>query len=81
MANDNVTVRAHAKINWALNVCSRRADGYHILDMLVQRIGLHDVLQFSPADSQVIFYILQIRLRESMPQRLALKKFSLIWFH
>lgn len=25
--------------------------------------------------------ILQIRLRESMPQRSALKKFSLIWFH
>jgi|LSQX01.1.fsa_nt_gb 4-diphosphocytidyl-2-C-methyl-D-erythritol kinase len=51
MANDNVTLRAHAKINWALNVCSRRADGYHILDMLVQRIDVHDLLQFSPADS------------------------------
>lgn len=49
MANDSIRVLAHAKINWVLNVCARREDGYHILDMLVQRIDLHDVLQFSPA--------------------------------
>ena len=42
---------AHAKINWALNVLGRRPDGYHELDMLVQRIGLADTLELLPADS------------------------------
>ncbi len=27
-------IKATAKINWALNVLSRRPDGYHELDML-----------------------------------------------
>ncbi|NLX82938.1 MAG: 4-(cytidine 5'-diphospho)-2-C-methyl-D-erythritol kinase [Clostridiales bacterium] len=49
MENDNFTLKAHAKINWALNVLSRRSDGYHILDMLVQRIDLADVLTFEQA--------------------------------
>lgn len=50
MANDNFLIKAHAKINWALNVLSRRSDGYHILDMLVQRIDLADELVFGHAD-------------------------------
>ena len=50
MANDNFSMKAHAKINWALNVLSRRSDGYHILDMLVQRIDLADELVFGYAD-------------------------------
>ena len=41
---------AHAKINWALNITGRRADGYHLLDMLMQTIGLHDTLGIEPAD-------------------------------
>lgn len=41
---------AHAKINWALNITGRRADGYHLLDMLMQTIGLYDTLEIEPAD-------------------------------
>lgn len=41
---------AHAKINWALNITGRRADGYHLLDMLMQTIELHDTLGIEPAD-------------------------------
>ena len=41
---------AHAKINWALNITGRRADGYHLLDMLMQTIDLHDTLEIEPAD-------------------------------
>lgn len=37
--------------------------------------------QYQVVDDKGNIYILQIRLRESMPQRSALKKFSLIWFH
>lgn len=54
MAEISMRVQAHAKINWALNVCSRRADGYHILDMLVQRIALHDVLELRNADELIL---------------------------
>lgn len=49
MANDSFLIKAYAKINWALNVLSRRSDGYHILDMLVQRIDLADELVFGHA--------------------------------
>ncbi len=47
MPRNSLRVLAHAKINWALNVLSRREDGYHILDMLVQRIALHDTLDIA----------------------------------
>ena len=40
---------AHAKINWALNITGRRGDGYHLLDMLMQEIELHDALEIEPA--------------------------------
>jgi len=36
---------AHAKINWALNITGRRWDGYHLLDMVMQSVDLHDTLQ------------------------------------
>lgn len=44
-----ITMQAHAKINWALNVLSRREDGYHELDMLMQPLTLCDELRFESA--------------------------------
>ena len=41
-----ITARAQAKINWSLDVCAGRDDGYHELDMLMQRVDLSDVLTF-----------------------------------
>ena len=41
---------APAKINWALNITGRRADGYHLLDMLMQTIELNDTLGIEPAE-------------------------------
>lgn len=43
-------LKAYAKINWALNVLGTREDGYHLLDMLVQRLMLHDELVLSTSD-------------------------------
>ena len=43
-------ISAHAKINWYLLVLNRRQDGYHDLQMLNQRIQLHDELDIQPAD-------------------------------
>ena len=45
------TYHARAKINWALNITGRRADGYHVLDMLMQTIDLADELTVEPADA------------------------------
>lgn len=46
-----LTRKAHAKINWSLDVLGTREDGYHLLDMVMQQISLCDTLTFSPADS------------------------------
>lgn len=45
-----MTIRAHAKINWALNVLGTRPDGYHALDSVLSRVSLYDTLTFSPSE-------------------------------
>lgn len=44
-----ITVQAQAKINWALDILSRREDGYHEMDMLMQKIALSDEIRFEAA--------------------------------
>ena len=44
-------LKAYAKINWALRVCGCREDGYHLLDMLMQRISLCDELRIEASDT------------------------------
>jgi len=44
-----ISIKAYAKINWALDIVSARDDGYHELDMLMQLIELHDDLHFEHA--------------------------------
>ncbi len=41
---------AYAKINWALNILGTRPDGYHEMDMLMQRISLCDTLTVASSD-------------------------------
>ena len=41
---------APAKINLALHVTGRRADGYHLLDSLVVFAGVGDLVEAEPAD-------------------------------
>lgn len=43
-------IKAHAKINWYLRVAGKREDGYHLLDMLMQQISLHDDIQLLPSE-------------------------------
>ena len=43
-------VKAHAKMNWTLDIVGTRADGYHLLDMLLQSLEVHDVLTFEKDD-------------------------------
>ena len=41
--------QARAKINWTLNITGRRADGYHLLDSLMQPLALADDLTLLPS--------------------------------
>jgi len=44
-----IITKAHAKINWSLNILALREDGYHELDMLMQSLELHDEIIFESA--------------------------------
>ncbi len=44
---DTITMKAYAKINLGLDVIRRREDGYHELDMIMQTVGMYDVLTFT----------------------------------
>jgi 4-diphosphocytidyl-2-C-methyl-D-erythritol kinase len=48
--NKSVKLRANAKINLSLKVSSKRQDGYHDIDSVMQSISLHDEIEVKPAD-------------------------------
>lgn len=50
MTTQRVTVRAPAKINWTLEVLSKRADGYHEIRSVMQTIDLCDELSIEVAN-------------------------------
>lgn len=43
---DQITRKAYAKINLGLDVLRRRHDGYHEVKMIMQTVGIYDVLTF-----------------------------------
>lgn len=43
-------LKARAKINWTLDIVGQRADGYHLMDMLMQPVTLADHITLAPAD-------------------------------
>lgn len=45
-----MTIEAHAKINWTLQVLGVRSDGYHDLRSVVLPIPLHDTISLLEAD-------------------------------
>lgn len=51
---DTYEVKAYAKINLALNVIGKRANGYHDLRMIMQTIGVYDVLTFNKCTDENI---------------------------
>ncbi len=42
-------LHANAKINWTLDITGQRPDGYHLMDMLMQPITLHDTITLEKA--------------------------------
>ncbi len=47
-------LHAHAKINWTLDILGTREDGYHLMDMLMQTVSLHDTLYLEAANELVL---------------------------
>ncbi len=43
-------LKARAKINWTLDIVGQRADGYHLMDMLMQPVTLADDIVLTPAE-------------------------------
>ena len=51
----SVTVQAPAKINLTLDVIDRRADGYHILESVMQTVDICDEISLEISDEEGIF--------------------------
>ena len=47
-------LKAHAKINWTLDILGTRKDGYHLMDMLMQSVDMHDTIWIEEADSLIL---------------------------
>lgn len=47
------TLRAYAKVNLALDVVGKRPDGYHEVDMIMQKVGLYDEITVETIDSGI----------------------------
>ncbi len=45
---DTLTRKAYAKINLGLDVIGRLENGYHQVRMIMQTVGIYDVLTFAP---------------------------------
>ena len=57
MANFDLCVQAHAKINLYLDVIGKRPDGYHEIETIFHSIGLHDDIYLRKrADRQIIVH-------------------------
>lgn len=50
-----ITRKAYAKINLGLDVVRRRPDGYHEVKMIMQTVGIYDVLTFEKREEKGIF--------------------------
>ncbi|MCR5521083.1 MAG: 4-(cytidine 5'-diphospho)-2-C-methyl-D-erythritol kinase [Lachnospiraceae bacterium] len=48
--NNRIVIKAHGKINLALDIIGRRPDGYHEVSMIMQSVSLADELVFEKTD-------------------------------
>ncbi|MGN0376605.1 MAG: 4-(cytidine 5'-diphospho)-2-C-methyl-D-erythritol kinase [Suilimivivens sp.] len=51
---DQIIRKAYAKINLGLDVIRRRPDGYHEVKMIMQTVGIYDVLTFQKTEEPLI---------------------------
>ena len=65
------TLQAQAKINWFLLIMSRRDDGYHDIQTLMQRITLADTLTFEESDRLELISSMDIPAEDNLVWRAA----------
>ncbi len=50
---NQISIKAYAKINLTLDVIGKRADGYHLVQMIMQQIDLYDEITLSRQDKGI----------------------------
>ena len=53
MNNLKIKAKANAKINLTLDILGKRADGYHLVDMIMQSVSLYDVISVETTDTGI----------------------------
>lgn len=51
---DTITKKAYGKINLALDTIGKRPDGYHLVRMIMQTVGIYDVITISKTNTSGI---------------------------
>ena len=51
---EKLEIPARAKINLTLDVLYKRPDGYHEVEMIMQTIGLKDIIKIEPLSRKAI---------------------------
>lgn len=65
---NEITRKAYAKINLGLDVIRRRPDGYHEVKMIMQTVGIYDVLTFKKSKTGGELPVISISLdNEELP--------------
>lgn len=54
---NSITRKAYAKINLGLDVVRRLPNGYHEVRMIMQTVGIYDVLTFVKADAGIVLQV------------------------
>jgi 4-diphosphocytidyl-2-C-methyl-D-erythritol kinase len=67
-----VSLQSPAKINWVLKVTGKRADGYHNIYSVMQRIALSDTLSFEETEGEIVIESdLKITIEENLVYKAA----------
>ena len=78
MMNRECEIKAYAKINLGLDIIGRREDGYHLLRMIMQSIGLADRLLFSKNNSGSIRIRSNLNYLPTGPKNLVYKAAEMV---
>lgn len=74
---DRIDIRAYAKVNLTLDVIGKRADGYHLVQMIMQQIDLYDEISLSRSVDGISLQSDSAYVPEN-PQNLAWRAVSLM---
>jgi len=67
-----ISIQSPAKINWFLKVLGKRADGYHNIYSVMQRIALSDTLSFEETEGEItVESDLEIAMEENLVYKAA----------